>query len=195
MSTRSATYSAPADDLNDNFETVSVTSQLPHAKPPAIIELPEEVSNNPKDIIKYHINWFGFLVGLGAVGYYGYLIYQQIQLGLPEDLKEGFNWDGIISLRYVGALVYFLAVLCQPRFLFEQRNAEAPLILSTVMQLYFEFSKSATDFKMVIIASSVVLLSLFRRRPYFRVLLNPWTKDKTELIRLIRLARKAATDL
>lgn len=196
MSHHSATSSIAPADLNDLFETLSVGPKLPEPiMPEAVVEVPEEPSDNPKDMIKYHINWFGFIVGLGAIGYYGYLIYQQIHQGLPQDLKDGFNWDGIISLRYLGALFYFLAAQCQPRFLFEQRNAEAPLILSTMMQLYYELNQSVTDLKMVISAVTVIFLCFFRRRPHFRVILNPWTKDKTELIRLIRQARQAATDL
>ena len=173
-------------------EIVSLHDDHIEAEAPKSIYIDE---NPIKGAIRYHVNWGGLPLTLLAVGYYGFLIYKQVLQGVPEDFEFALSAENLLSLRYLGSFLYFLGVLLYPPFIFELRNAEAPILLSTVMQLHYESIQKPVGVMEMVISSAVLLLCFLRRLPYWRCFLNPWTKDKSELKRLIALARQATLDL
>ncbi len=178
----------------------STTTSTPDISPFAdeMVETAQKqvfVDENPiKDAIKYYCNWCGLPAAFLAIGYYGYQLYTQIQHGIPEDMQMNLSMEQLLCLRYFGSFLYFLVVFLYPPFIFEQRNPETLVMLSTILQVYYQATRKPIG-AMKMIGAIVILVACFLRRlPYWRCFLNPWTKDKSELKRLITLARQATMD-
>ena len=159
--------------------------------------LKDSISNDPKSMYKYYLNWFGLPLTLYAIYYYGQLIFDQMSMGFPSTAEDLVPIKMALRMRYVGSFVYFMACLLYKRYVFELRNAEGPLIISTVLQIYYmlNFTLNEVD-KPTMLQLAVPLMiasaCFIRRKPYLRIFMNPWAKDKSELIKLIRDAKETA---
>lgn len=154
------------------------------------------IDENPiKSAIRYHFNCFGLPAALGFIAYYGHMIYQQIKVGVPEDFQIIASMEQLWALRYVGSFLYFVVAFLNPPFIFEQHNAEAPVLLSTFLQLHYESFQKPMNILAMVISAATLMACFLRRKPYWRCFLNAWTKDKSELKRPIALARQTAADL
>ena len=148
---------------------------------------------DPKKMVKYHLNWFGLPMSLFAIYYYGRLIFYQMNATLPTALDDLLPIKMALKVRYIGALAYFLACLLHRPFVYEIRNAEGPLLVATVLELYYMLNCKPDEVPPTIwelvIPLVVAFVCFMRRKPYWRIIMNPWSKDKSELIDLIKKAR------
>lgn len=181
----------------------------PGTPPPPSADLKEVIDNvvsdcqqdefDTKGMVEYKVNWLGWLFSLGAVGYYGRVLFDQMKIQLPTIYDDMMPINLAFKLRYIGVFGYFLTCILRPSFIFECRNAEAPLIVSTVMELYYLLSykerNEAPPFVFELFLPVAVSVACFlRRKPYLRMLMNPWTKDKSELMRIIQVFRSSKTN-
>lgn len=148
----------------------------------------------PSKMIEYRVNWLGWIFGLGAVGYYGWILFEQLKIQLPSMYDDTLPVSMAFKLRYIGVFGYFLMCLLRPSYIFECRNAEAPLLASTVMELYYllsygERSEPPPFLFELMLPVALSFACFMRRKPYWRVIMNPWTKDKSELLRVIQVFR------
>jgi len=80
----------------------------------------------------------------------------------------------VLNLRYLGAACYFVLAGAWPRFLVEWRNAEAPLVVSAVMQTYHAlFNKRPLSHVLGIVFVAVACLA--RGMPLVRIFINPYS--------------------
>ena len=146
---------------------------------------------DPKSMIKYHLNWFGLPFSLFAIYFYGKLIFEQMSAKLPTVIDDLMPVQVALKVRYVGAFIYFITCLLHRPFVYECRNAEGPLIVATVLELYYMLNcKDGTESCTLIelsIPITVLTLCFLRRKYFWRTFMNPWSKDKSELIELIQL--------
>lgn len=150
----------------------------------------QSLINDAKLPVRYHFNWCGFPAAVGFLCYYGYLLHWQLRTGLPKDFQLALNQEQLLALRHVGSFLYFFLALLVPPFIFEQRNPEALVLLSTVLQVHYAGIQKPAQLMEGLVAVSVLGLCWVRRMPYWRCFLNAWTKDKSEMKRLISLARQ-----
>lgn len=151
---------------------------------------------NPKSMIKYHLNWFGLPFSFFAIYIYGKLIFEQMSAKLPTVIDDLMPVQVALKVRYMGAFIYFITCLIHRPFVYECRNAEGPLIVATVLELYYMLNckdgKESCTIIELLIPISVVTLCFLRRKYFWRTFMNPWSKDKSELIKLIRSAKETA---
>ena len=158
--------------------------------------------NDPKQMIKYHWNWFALPMSLYPIYYYSRLFFVQISTQLPTAQDDFMPISIALKIRYIGYLAYFLLSFLYRPFIYECRNAEGPVLISSVLEIYYILNRKPEEMNQItmmfiLVPIVVVVLCFLRRKPYLRLLLNPWSKDKSELIKLIEDAKKRAglTDL
>lgn len=147
-------------------------------------------------MVEYKVNWLGWIFSLGAIGYYGWVLFDQMKIQLPTIYDDMMPINLAFKLRYIGIFGYFVACLFRRTYIFECRNAEAPLIVTTIMELYYQLSYKEREeeppFVFELLLPLAVSAACFmRRKPYWRFVMNPWTKDKTELLRVIQAFRES----
>lgn len=147
-------------------------------------------------MVEYKVNWLGWIFSLGAIGYYGWVLFDQMRIQLPTIYDDMMPINLAFKLRYIGIFAYFLACLFRRTYIFECRNAEAPLIVSTVMELYYQLSYKERNGEPpfvfeLLLPLAVTIACFMRRKPYWRFVMNPWTKDKSELMRVIQAFRES----
>lgn len=157
----------------------------------------EQYSDDPKSMIKYHLNWLGLPLSIFLICYYCRLIFVQINAKFPTAKIDVMPISIAIKIRYLGYLAYFLASLFYRPFVYECRNAEGPVLISGILEIYYiinNLPEKVTNetYISLLIPILIALLCFARRKPYWRLLMNPWLKDKSELIKLIQEAKKRA---
>lgn len=163
------------------------------SKPPAAANVAEGKSRDvfdTKGLIQYNFNVWGWPFSLAAIGYYVWVLFDQMKVQLPTVFDDTMPINLAFKLRYFGVLGYFLTCLLRRSYIFECRNAEAPLIVSTVMEFYYLLSYSergeeppmAYEF---LLPLGLSVLCFLRRRPFFKWAMNPWTRDKPNLAEII----------
>lgn len=182
----------------------SVASSAPLSIPQTVLNVAspsvdkcEEGDCSPTALITYRINWIGLPAALAAIGVYGSLLFHRMNTAVFDQKADDLlPLTVALRMRYFGAVVYFLSALLYRPYIFEMRNAEAPLIVSTILQLHYTLhcdKDSMSDAPvMAVPVVMVAVMCCLRRWPCFRMILNPWTKDKTELVNLVRRAQAAA---
>lgn len=219
------------DDLINDEDVISKTGKIEMDK---IVS--DQFSNDPKRMVKYHFNWFGLPLSLLPIYYYGRLVFDQVSADLPTAQVDLMPIRIALKIRYLGYLAYFLACLLHRPFVYEFRNAEGPVLVSGILEIYYILNnllvdvvqpaaavvgieaaasalnkaveETATASSLLIPAGKETTLSILipviiaclcfaRRKPYLRLLMNPWSKDKSELIKIIQEAKKnvGITDL
>lgn len=177
----------------------------PDAPPTAAIASEDMRSDvlNTKSLVHYNLNIWGWPFSLAAIGYYGWVLFDQMKVQLPTIHDDMMPINMAFKLRYIGIMAYFIACLFRRTYIFECRNAEAPLIVSTVLEFYYLLSYTergeappmAYEF---LLPLGLNLLCFFRRRPYFKWAMNPWTKDKPNIAAILEslgIETDARTDL
>lgn len=150
-------------------------SKTPYTKPQTTM----------KDI-EYYACFLGIILNFVMVVFYGYQIYRLVATDLPDITQDKLPVRGFLRFRYVGAFLYFCACF-YPKYVYQCRNAEAPVVITTVMQIYYELNNktAATVFHLswpVLVAIACIL----RRNRILRSIMNPWSKDPFEFQRLKR---------
>lgn len=150
-------------------------------------------ANDPRRMIKYHLNWWGLPFSLGIIYYYGSLIFHQMSGKLPSMLEDLLPISIAFKIRYIGAFIYFVACLISRQYVFECRNAEGPLLVATVLELYYllnnkEGEPAPTIFQLAK-PVTIAAVCFMRRKPFWKIAMNPWSKDKSEMHKFIQDAK------
>ena len=187
-------------DLLDVQENIEAQNEPIKSNP--TIGISNEYDNDPKRMIKYHLNWFGLPLSVFPIYYYTRLLFIQINAQLPTTQSDFMPISIALKIRYFGYLAYFLACLLHRPFVYECRNAEGPVLISSVLEIYYALNREPEEMDQISMLSvlfpiMMTVACFMRRKPYVRLLMNPWSKDKSELIKIILDAKKRAgiTDL
>lgn len=191
-----------AEHTDGEIDVRSTTKSIKSIKSIGVASTGSDSSFNApateKSMVKYHLNGWGIPVSLGAICFYGYKIFNQVTHNFSLATTDLVPITVALRLRYIGAFIYFFACLCNSKYVFEMRNPESPLIVSTVLEIYYLMSEEGKpeesgDITMnmlqFVIPVAVLVVCLLRRRPIWRLIMNPWSKDKTELLKIIKEAR------
>lgn len=180
------------DDNNESVRAESLRTKMQNI--PTIESSLTPSFLDPKSMVKYHLNWYGLPLSLFAIYHYGQLIFTQMSAKLPTVLNDELPIQFALKIRYVGAFIYFLCCLLHRPFVFECRNSEGPLLVATVLELYYMLNCKENPPTILELAAPVAIAvaCFLRRKPYIRIFTNPWSKDKSELIKLIRDAKETA---
>ena len=189
------------DLIDSDVESVRGRPLSPPSTPPPTALLKPRVSGDvaedkrrdvfdTKGLIHYNFNVWGWPFSLAAVGYYGWVLFDQMKVQLPTIYDDMMPINLAFKLRYIGVLAYFLTCIIRRSYIFECRNAEAPLIVSSVLEFYYLLSYNERDEDPpmayeLLLPLGLTVLCFLRRRPYFKWAINPWTKDKPNLAEII----------
>ena len=96
-----------------------------------------------------------------------------------------------LKIRYLGYLIYFILSLAHRPFIYECHNAEGPVLISSVLDIYYLLNRNPEEMNQITMAAVlfpilITILCILRRKPYLRLLMNPWLNDSCdELIKVI----------
>lgn len=138
---------------------------------------------------KYYKSAMGWVVNTVLFFCYTLRLVQLFRVKVPDVLQDLSQVNGIFKFRYTGSVIYFFACYF-PKYVYEWRNAEMPLVVSTVMQVYYILSGQPADSDATIFdllwPVAIAITCLLRRNRILRSVMNPWTKNPFEFQRLKR---------
>ena len=79
-----------------------------------------------------------------------------------------------LNFRYLGTACYFILAGAWPNYLLRWRNAEAPLLVSAVMQIYHHLL-DGTAVAPLLGMLVLTVLALLRHMPLLRIFINPYS--------------------
>lgn len=159
-------------------------------------------SDDPRTMLKYHFNLNGLPLSLLLICYYCYLLVKQFKSDLPT-IQHGIM-RYVLKISYMGYLTYFISCLLHKRFAYECRNAEGLVLFSGILQIYYILNNLPADKSFISVVETVfsVLLPVCvacacyaRRTPKLKMWMNPWLKDKSDLIKIIHDSKRRASTI
>ena len=154
--------------------------------------------DDPKKMIVYKWNWIGAIINFLAGCAYGTVVFYNTKYDGKLAESDNIILELVFKIRYAIACSYFVACLFKKSFVHESRNAEAPMIIYTLLEVYYNFYEpTKANIWSIWVAIGVTVLCCMRRNRYIyrKDYINPWTKDKTTISNLIAAAKRIAADL